>query len=413
MTGVVIKPGRPVVKSHPKLQRWTFPIVVPIAIFAIARLFDALIIEYTSRFQVPVGPGTHPGMFGFVKKSADPGYWSVITNWDGQWYQFIATDGYHSQPVATVGAQNTSWAWAFPPLFPLLTHGLMDLTGSSFAVAAGVLNLFLGALAMALLYRLIDKAAGRFLAVSAVALSSCFISAPLLQTAYSEALGFVLLLCTLLLIQHRAYVWALLPLAALAFTRLITVPIAVVALAVLVTRWRARERDPLNRRDMVGLALIATVSILGVWLWTTVAGLLSPVPTGASARTSISDGTSIGWFSDMYTYLGWPGLLFVIFLAAAVILIACSRWTADWGVEVRTWLAAYPVFLLVATPVTGGIFRYLLLCPPVAMLAAGGARVVRREVRVVQIVLACVIGLCLQFAYIKYFIVIGHQPYMP
>ncbi|MFC6703976.1 hypothetical protein [Flexivirga alba] len=363
MTDVAVEPSSPVFTSRREWPRWTFSALVPIAIFAIVRMFDALVIEYASRFQVPVGSGTHPGMFGFVNKSADPGYWSVITNWDGQWYQFISTDGYHTHAVATVGAVNTSWAWAFPPLFPLLTHGLMDLTGWSFAVAASILNLCLGALAMVLLYCLVDKAAGRFLAVSAVALSSCFISAPLLQAAYSEALGFVLLLSTLLMIRRRSYAWTLLPLTALAFTRLITVPIAVVALTVLVTRWRARERDPLNRREGVGLALIAAVSIVGVWLWSALAALLAPAPTGASARTSISAGTTIGWFSDMYQYLGWPGLLFVACLATLFILIACSRWTDGWGVEVRTWLAAYPVFLLVATPVTGGIFRYLLLCP--------------------------------------------------
>lgn len=413
MTEVVAVSNRPPVASRRIRPKRALPVVVPVAIFAMVRLFDALVIAYASRFQVTVGRTTHPGIFGFVNKPADPGYWSVITNWDGQWYQFIATDGYHTQPVAGAGAMNTSWAWAFPPLFPLLTHALIDLTGWSFAFAASVLNLCLGAIAMVLLYCLVEKTAGRFLAVSAVALSSCFISAPLLQAAYSEALGFVLLLCALLLVQRRAYMWTLLPLTALAFTRLITVPIAVLALVVLVTRWRARERDPLTRRETVGLALIATVSILGVWLWTTVAAVLSPVRTGASTRTSIAAGISIGWFSDMYKFLGWPGLLFVIFLAALFILIACSRWTAGWGLELRAWLAAYPVFLLLATPVTGGIFRYLLLCPPVAMLAAGGERVVRREVRVVQIVLACVIGLCLQFAYIKYFLVIGRQPYMP
>ena len=67
--------------------------------------------------------------------------WEIFSHWDGYWYRKIATSGYD---YANDGKMHTV---AFFPLFPLLTHGVMNL-GLPFEVAGILVNnlAFLGAL---------------------------------------------------------------------------------------------------------------------------------------------------------------------------------------------------------------------------------------------------------------------------
>jgi hypothetical protein len=76
--------------------------------------------------------------------------WSAFTGWDGPWYEKIATHGYGGQ---------TDSARVFP-LYPLLSHMVMAMTGWRFAVAGVVVNslAFLGALGV--IYRMMVRQYG-------------------------------------------------------------------------------------------------------------------------------------------------------------------------------------------------------------------------------------------------------------
>ena len=68
---------------------------LPLAIFALTRLYGFVIIALAARQQVALPSPEHPGIYQFTAHPASPGYLGLITNWDGQWYERIATLGYH------------------------------------------------------------------------------------------------------------------------------------------------------------------------------------------------------------------------------------------------------------------------------------------------------------------------------
>lgn len=386
---------------------WWFPI----ASFLALRLFNAILIAFASHDQVALDGSGPPGMFIHTEKIADPGYWSVITNWDGQWYQLIAEDGYPTADSSLDG--NTSrWAWAFPPLFPIATRGVMTLTKMPFAQAATVLNVLAGAIGMVLLFRLLDRTGGRFLAVAGTLLVNTFMSAPLFQIAYSESLAFLLLMAIFVNLRARRYGLTVVLISILAFTRLISAPIAVVAAVILIQRWRHREHAPVKRSDLFGLLAVTVASVMGTLAWALVASAVTNGQTGASERIRAQAGLHLGWFSDTFHYFGVVGPIAVLLFGGFLLLLACSRNTREWGLELRTWLAVYPAFILLVTGLSGGIFRYLLLCPPYALsaVANGGAS---RTRRITSLTIGCAIGVLLQIIWIRHFLAVPQDHLMP
>ena len=399
--------------SPPSTRLPVFALWFPIIFFLATRCFNALVITLASPRQIALDQSTINGLFIHTPAPADPGYWAIITNWDGQWYESIAQDGYQTPTAGDPDAGDQLWAWAFPPLFPLLVRGAMFLTGASFPIAATALNLVLGATAMVLLFRILDRTGGRTLATSGVALTCCFISAPLLQFAYSEALGLALLLGIFLALPGRRYGLAIVLTLLLSLTRLVTPPLAIIGLVQFGVLWRNRRREPIKLRDLAGLLGLAVASIIGIWLWSALAAIWAPSGNGANTRTGGRPSFYLGYLSEAYSGIGWTGPALVSLALTILFLISRSKWTRDWGLLLQTWLWAYPLFILIATPITGGILRYLLLCPPIALLAAGSTGCMPRKVRLALVSAACLIGLLLQAIWINVSLVITSTPLMP
>jgi hypothetical protein len=76
--------------------------------------------------------------------------WSVLSQWDGAWYEKIATQGYDGR----------TYAISFFPLYPLLSRMVMAMTGWRFAIAGVVVNslAFFGALGV--IYRMMVRQHG-------------------------------------------------------------------------------------------------------------------------------------------------------------------------------------------------------------------------------------------------------------
>jgi hypothetical protein len=346
---------------------------IPLAIYLASRAYGFMALSAASENQIALEP---PGVAGYYVHSgtpADPGYLAMTTNWDGQWYERIAVDGYEPAEAGPPTEYGASKASAFLPLFPMLVRGVMATTGLSFPLAAALFNLVLGGAAMVLLFRIVEARLGRFGAASTVALLCSFISAPLFQAAYSESLALLLLLGVLALMERRRYMWCSSLVVLLALTRLVTAPIAAVAVAHWWAIARTQDGWGLRWRLGAGPALVALTAVIGVPLWSTISSHLSGGHGLGSSRGSVSSLSerSIGWFSAAWYEAGWPGLLMIAVLAIALVRVPMLPPSRGWGTEMRSWFWAYPLYLLLAVPIHAGIFRYLLLAFPMFLLPVG------------------------------------------
>ena len=394
---------------------------LPLLIFALTRLYGFVVIAVAARHQVALPSPDHPGIYQFTAHPDSPGYLGLITNWDGQWYERIATDGYHLPSPGDPDAKDALKAFAFLPLFPTVVGALMSLTGLSFGVCATLVNLVAGSAAMVLMFALVERTAGRFAAAVAVLFTSSFVAAPLFQAAYSESISLLLVCATLLLLTRRRYGWAVLAVLLLSLTRLVTPPLAVVVLVHAVVRFRRRDQDPIRRGEVIGMTVLALVSAASVSLWSTITSAITSGSqhTGAN-RGSVSNAVIVGrfgWFTNAFEHIGWIGVVGLALLVVLFVVLAFSKLTRTWGAEVRTWFAIYPIFLLFVAGVHTGMLRYLLLAFPLALLMVGSPEpgtIPRKRAALVATV--CVISLALQFPWVSHALVVtklAGKPWLP
>ncbi len=393
---------------------------LPLAIFGLTRIYGLVIIALASRQQVALPSPDHPGIYQFTAHRASPGYLGLITNWDGQWYERIATMGYHLPGAGDPGAADTLHTFAFLPVFPTVVGALMAMTGLSFAVCVTALNLAAGGAAMVVMFALVERTAGRFAAATTVLFTSCFVAAPLFQAAYSESIGLLLVCSVLLLIAQRRYSWAVAAVLLLSLTRLVTPPLAVVVIVHAAARYRGRAQAPVSRGEAVWLTVLAVVSAASVTLWSAItSAITSGVDTGAS-RGSFSTAVGaarFGWFTNAYEHIGLIGVVGLGVLSVLLVVLAFSPLTRTWGLELRTWFVIYPIFLLFTAGVHTGMLRYLLLAFPLALLMIGSpepAAIPRR--RAIVVLTVCAISLALQIPWVAHALVVtplAGKPWLP
>jgi hypothetical protein len=403
------------------LVRVGLPIWLPLAVFALTRIYDFVIIALAARGQVALPSPAHPGIYQFSAHPASPGYLGLITNWDGQWYERIATLGYHLPAAGSPDAKDALWAFAFLPGFPLLVGALMALTGLGFAVCATVVNLVAGGAAMVVMFALVERTAGRFAAGTTVLFTCCSLAAPLFQAAYSESISLLLVCTVLLLVARRRYALAVPAVTLLSLTRLVTPPLAVVVIVHAIVRYRHRAGDPLRRGEVVAMAVLTVVGAASVSFWSAITSVItSGVKDTGANRGSVADAVGVGrfgWFTNAYEHIGWIGVFALALLVVLLAVVALSRVTRTWGVEVRTWFAIYPIFLLFVAGVHTGMFRYLLLAFPLAllMIASPPPRTIPR-LRGVLVVTVSLVSLGLQAPWVSHALVVTQlagKPWLP
>jgi hypothetical protein len=350
----VAAPAAPGPAAESRTWRWG----VPLAVFVASRLVDTMLLVAAGGRQIQLTGANFP-FYMFRAFPSHPGYLDLITTWDGQYYDAIATEGY-AAPAGALNPQGRSLAWAFPPGFPMATRALMTVTHWSFPLAATVLNVALAGVAVVVLYDLVRRTADRFVAVAVVATTSFFVSAPLLQTAYSESAAFLLLVLALRAISDRRWGRAAVWVVALMFTRIVTPPLAAVAVGCLLWQWRRGGVVP--KAEVLRAALFSALALFGGFAWPLVVSRLQPDNPGAS-RASAAVAHSVSWLGQAYTNAGIVGLVLVT-LGAGILLLA--PWTSigrAMGPELVIWTFGYCVMLLLVTPIQPGMLRYLLLAP--------------------------------------------------
>jgi len=181
------------VPTGPRAWLW-----VPLSIYLLTRIVTVIVVSIQQRDQIALPFPNAIIRIPFPQAEA-PGYFDAMTNWDGQWYQLIATSGYpHELPRAWDGSVDMS-PWAFYPVFPLSTRALMAVTGQSFDVVGTTWAAIVGAVAMVLLFRFVDSAVGRWEACVTVVATSTYVAAPILQASYTESFALLILVICLMI----------------------------------------------------------------------------------------------------------------------------------------------------------------------------------------------------------------------
>ena len=305
---------------------------------------------------------TLPGYEVTAPTGAAPGYFGVLGNWDGNWYRSIVDHGYpRSLPVDAEGAVQQN-EWAFYPTYPLVVRAVMAATGLPFTQGAWLVSLVFGAAAMVALFHLVRERMGRFGAGALVACVMAYVTAPVLQVAYTEGLALLLVVLFLAAVRRRRLSAAVMVAVVLSLTRPIALPLAVVLGTVLLQDWLAQRRAGEGGRPPVRAILATGAVVATVGLWPLVAWAFTGRPNAffeTQAAWPVNRNGLGGWIGDMVhlTPLGQVGILVVLYVA----WVSLRPGTRLWGRELQVWSIAYPLYLILASRPSPSILRYLML----------------------------------------------------
>jgi len=395
-------PGYPRVVKLARRAPWY---AVPLGIFLLTRLVDVALIVLLARDQIPASAlPAHMPMPTLVDPAS---YFHVIANWDGQWYRQIATHGYptHVPVVDGVLQQN---AWAFYPAYPALVR-LVMFTGASFGVSASIVSLSCGAAAMCLLYSILLRRCGQFVAGLTVLAGCCAPAAPIFQAAYTESLALLLVLLALWALERRQHVVLALAGVALALTRPIAPALLLVVLAYLVVRWRGRDSVPWadgERRGLVGAAATIAVATL-VWPVTTavVLGSRDAYFQTQRAWATVAGNPPDTWLQSLAH--GAPPARWLVVLVVVAALATVAVKARGWPLPIRIWTVSYPLLILAVTPPTASVIRFSTLVGAAWWPAPGvGGRVTSTPVRAAILTGVIVVGFLLQWWWLRTYFVI-------
>ncbi|NYG06246.1 hypothetical protein BJ986_000733 [Phycicoccus badiiscoriae] len=344
-------------------------------VYLALRAVSALLLVLASHDQAVMPDWTGP--------TVEPLDMTVL--WDGSWYRHIAEHGYpHVLPVDGATGRVAQNAWAFYPVFPLLSRMLMSATGLGFPIVASSLSLVCGLGAAVIMARLLSDRLGDRVALATVAVWGAYPAAVALQIAYTEAIA-MLVLCALLwaLMKQNWLATGALALL-LGVTRPIAVPVAVVVAAMLWLRWRRRATDPIDAGEYAAGAFALVASAVGAVAWPLIAWQVT------GSRTAYTD-TMAAWrmggrIEPFKPWLGmsqWAfrglegadvyGPVALAGLVTTIVVLTCGPWATRLGPELRVWCLAYPAYLAVVLDPFTSIFRYAIpLFPLVAVVLGGG-----------------------------------------
>jgi len=393
-------------------------------VYAIARLVDVAFVLIAARHQIalPVGDAALAGYNTWEPSLASPGYGSVASNWDGQWYFRIATEGYPTTIPRDAAGHALQNQWGFNPAYPLLVSAIMRISGLDFVVVAPILSVLLGAAAVTVMFRLLSQSLGRFAASATVVLVCTYMAAPAMQIAYSESLALLLLCTALLLLRNQRYGWLVPVLVSLALTRTVVLAFVPVLIVHGISRYRRRSLQPFPRLDRWRVIGLAVLCVAATGLWPAIAG----VTTGdASAYTqTMSSWRSTGMSQVMIEFpaFAWAeggaaGLAVLSLLVGLMATLVFRSGARAWGPEVRAWAGFYPLYILAATaPGTSNVRHLFLAFPLMWPFPDEASSTSDRRRRVAMVAVLAICGLLAQWVWISQWLVVltgppGGQPF--
>lgn len=364
---------RSVVVQHdraPRLPWWGAALLI----FAASRVVTTGLFLWVWSLATPLS-----------RAGAHPTFLDLVSAWDGQWYWFIALNGYPSVlPLDDAGAVATN-QWAFLPVYPYLAKALGFGLGD-WRIPALAVSVAAGFGAAVLLGALLLPRIGRSRALFAVALLSCSPLAFMFQTTYAESLGLLLLLAALVLIDRRQYLAAVPVALVLAFTRpgILALALAVgLQLAIRFVRAR-RGGPPLPGAQLAAGGVLALVCAAAGFAWIGVAALATGRPdayfaTEGAWRALWMPASSISLFepwlfaADFWAdrvvgaaAASWVAPVFLVLIVAGFGALLLTPWARRLGSTVRLWGASYALYLLAVFFPQSSVFRLLMPMAPLA-----------------------------------------------
>lgn len=393
-------------------SRWRGYAVV-LAVYAASRAVSAVFIVVAARAQAAVPPSLS-SYHQTVPGRIPAGYRDVAVNWDAQWYWDIVLHGYPDSALGPDG-QPVQTSLAFYPLYPMLCRLVGWLTGLDFTVVGPTVSLLLGAAAVVMVHRLVSTAVGSDRGLLVVVLLCTAMASPVLQIAYTESLGLLLVATALHLLQRRRYGWTLLPVVLLGLTRNITVVLAAVVLLHWAVRTHAARRalgpdgDQVPHLRLAGLFL---VTLAATATWPAVVGVITGEANGYLTTMKAWPGFTSSplhppWV-EAFTGSGPVVLALGVLLVIAFALVMSRASVRAWGPELWGWTVAYVGYVALTTSASSSIVRYLFMAFPLALVlvpAADGPDRVRRRAAVVVLFVA--LGLVAQWFWVREFLVLA------
>lgn len=356
-------------------SKWWFG---PIAIFAATRIVSTFLFLLAASLQ---------GENYWTK--ASPNYFDFLNIWDVEWYWRVFDHGYPNQLPTNADGTVQQNEWAFLPAFPLIVR-LLSFTGIEWKYLAPAIALIFAFVASLLLYKLMIRYTSNRIALWAVAFFGLWMTSPVLQAGYAESLGLAALAATLLLVDSKKYLLALIPTAVLAYSRPGALAVALMLALIFADRWWYSRSNRENFTTVEQLKLAAATAVTGLLglAWSGIAWAVTGRPDAYLA-------TELAWRSG-YTgtqsfqpFVGWPigfnwlvpgplGVLLLVVLLALVVYSLFWRDTISLGLTMRSWVAAYWGYLFVFFFPQSSTFRILMpLLPMFGVMAIAGSRATR------------------------------------
>jgi hypothetical protein len=345
-----------------------------VLVYLALRAVSAVMLVLSTSAQVPVETWTGP----------EVDYVDMTVLWDGSWYRAVALEGYPPDlPLDPASGRPSQNAWAFYPLFPLLSRMLMDVTQLGFPAVASTLALVCGLGAAVLMGRLLAARVGEAVALATVAVWAAFPAAVSLQLAYTESLAMLVLCGFLWAVTRRRWLAGGALALVLGLTRPIALPVLAVMAVALFIRWRGRRDQPIARSEyLAGAAAVVSCGVSGL-MWPAIVWAGTGSPTGYTDTMAAwrAGGEIVPlkpwlWMSEWVfrdsDHAATYGPVALALAATTIVVLACGPWARALGPELRAWCLAYPAYLaLVLDPFTS-IFRYLLPLFPLVTVVLGG-----------------------------------------
>lgn len=398
---------------------WSFPLIV----FLVGRTLSVLYIVNQSSEQ----PENPISLFDGRVASTPNNYWGSIANSDGFWYQFIAYNGYRQNSIYDAQGVIRQSEWSFYPLWPKFTGLLSDVTLIPAAMVGGVLSLIFALGGVLLLYKLVEKLKGKNYAMIAAVWIALSPLSVIFHMYYTEGLAFFLIVSMLWLVDRKSYLWALLPITLLAFTRPVGVAVGFFFLLFWLMKYKNRFSKPFPGREQLLIAVAFIWGFLSFGLWPFILAVRQHqwdffFEVQSAFRSHGSNAVLFIW-PDGSIHV-WMKIVIAVFLLSIITAIfARDRYEVGWPVLIKLWAIAYlafivvtiqPIFFLTEIASNGSktfdpvinhsLWRYGFLCLiPIVPLQWIG-----RTPRLTQWLLWCFFAcVCvfLSFVYIDYFVI--------
>jgi hypothetical protein len=299
------------------------------------------------------------------------GFLSFLGSWDARWYEQVALHGYPT-PLPLDAAGNVTYnTWAFFPVFPAISRGLMAVTGLGFDVAGIAVAVLFGAAATIALHRLLLL---QFKRTQALWGALFFAFGPLsfvLQVAYAESTFLFFLFVALWFMHRRRYV-TMIPFALVAsFTHPGALALAAaIGIQGIHRLWR---RHPIAHREWIAGVVAIAVIVAAALSWPVLASAVTGTP-------SAYFDTELAWwrlyfgpvifvpFSPFFLLAGhlWGvlGIVGVVVVGAAAVFWLTRRSMRVYGAAIWTFATGYTAYLFAVFLPTQSLIRMLLPLSP-------------------------------------------------